>query len=132
MVSPVRGDYRRCQAETPLIDLFKFAGPALSPSCENCGCATVKVGKLSRLGLHPLINVYKCQPCRQIISITSAPFISDLASDLRMSVREDSRMAEAQTHVFRVSLSRKVYRDFEMLSATRLEAEELALKAKGK
>ena len=48
------------------------------PSCENCGCATVKVGKLSRLGLHPLINVYKCQPCRQIISITSAPFISDL------------------------------------------------------
>jgi hypothetical protein len=48
------------------------------PSCENCGCATVKVGKLSRIGLHPLINVYKCQPCRQIISITSATFISDL------------------------------------------------------
>jgi hypothetical protein len=30
MVSPVRGDYRRCQAEIPLIDLFKFASPALS------------------------------------------------------------------------------------------------------
>ena len=44
------------------------------PSCENCGCATVKVGKLSRLGSHPLINVYKCQPCRQVISITSVPF----------------------------------------------------------
>jgi hypothetical protein len=29
MVSPVHGDYRRCQAETPLIDLFKFAEPAL-------------------------------------------------------------------------------------------------------
>jgi hypothetical protein len=29
MVSPVRDDYRRCQAETPLIDLFKFASPAL-------------------------------------------------------------------------------------------------------
>jgi hypothetical protein len=29
MVSPVHGDYRRCQAETPLIDLFKFASPAL-------------------------------------------------------------------------------------------------------
>ncbi|WP_354053417.1 hypothetical protein, partial [Bradyrhizobium sp. LB12.1] len=29
MVSPVRGDYRRRQAETPLILLFKFAGPAL-------------------------------------------------------------------------------------------------------
>jgi hypothetical protein len=29
MVSPVHGDYRRLQAETPLIVLFKFAGPAL-------------------------------------------------------------------------------------------------------
>jgi hypothetical protein len=32
MVSPVHGDYRRCQAETPLIDLFKFAEPALAAS----------------------------------------------------------------------------------------------------
>jgi len=31
MVSPVRGDHRRFQAETPLIDLFKFAEPALNP-----------------------------------------------------------------------------------------------------
>jgi hypothetical protein len=30
MVSPVHGDYRRCQAEIPLIGLFKFAEPALS------------------------------------------------------------------------------------------------------
>jgi hypothetical protein len=30
MVSPVRGDYRRLQAEIPLIDLFKFAVPALA------------------------------------------------------------------------------------------------------
>jgi hypothetical protein len=30
MVAPVRGDHRRFQAETPLIDLFKFAEPALS------------------------------------------------------------------------------------------------------
>ncbi|MET4177563.1 OprD family outer membrane porin [Bradyrhizobium sp. LA7.1] len=30
MVSPVRGDYRRRQAETPLILLFKFAEPALT------------------------------------------------------------------------------------------------------
>jgi hypothetical protein len=29
MVSPVRGDHRRFQAEIPLIDLFKFASPAL-------------------------------------------------------------------------------------------------------
>jgi hypothetical protein len=29
MVSPVHGDYRRCQAEIPLIVLFGFPGPAL-------------------------------------------------------------------------------------------------------
>src|ERR1035441_9534211 len=29
IVSPVRGHHRRSQAETPLIDLFKFASPAL-------------------------------------------------------------------------------------------------------
>jgi len=28
MVSPADGDYRRIQAETPLIDLFEFAEPA--------------------------------------------------------------------------------------------------------
>jgi lysophospholipase L1-like esterase len=31
MVSPVRGDHRRFQAETPLIGLFKFPAPALWP-----------------------------------------------------------------------------------------------------
>ena len=40
MVSPVRGDYRRCQAETPLIDLFKFARPALIQA--NGGVETQK------------------------------------------------------------------------------------------
>jgi hypothetical protein len=41
MVSPVHGDYRRCQAETPLIALFKFAEPALSSSAAlKCGAAS--------------------------------------------------------------------------------------------
>jgi hypothetical protein len=31
MVSPVHGDYRRCQAEIPLIILCRFPGPALPP-----------------------------------------------------------------------------------------------------
>jgi len=31
MVSPVHGDYRRCQAETPLIVLFRFPEPAHLP-----------------------------------------------------------------------------------------------------
>jgi hypothetical protein len=35
MVAPVRGDHRRFQAETPLIDLFKFAEPALFPMCAS-------------------------------------------------------------------------------------------------
>jgi hypothetical protein len=30
MVSPVHGDYRRCQAEIPLIVLCRFPGPALA------------------------------------------------------------------------------------------------------
>jgi hypothetical protein len=30
MVSPVHGDYRRYQAEIPLIALSKFPGPALT------------------------------------------------------------------------------------------------------
>src|ERR1035441_6390407 len=35
IVSPVRGHHRRSQAETPLIDLFKFASPALSASLRH-------------------------------------------------------------------------------------------------
>jgi hypothetical protein len=35
MGSPVRGDYRRCQAEIPLIVLFKFPGPALTKPDAN-------------------------------------------------------------------------------------------------
>jgi len=35
MVSPVRGDHRRFQAETPLIALFKFASPALYPAISS-------------------------------------------------------------------------------------------------
>jgi PEP-CTERM motif len=34
MVSPVHGDYRRCQAEIPLIVLSKFPRPALNADCS--------------------------------------------------------------------------------------------------
>jgi hypothetical protein len=61
-------------SETALIGMTEVQAER-PPSCENCGCATVKIGKLSRIGSHPLINVYKCQRCRQIISITSPLFI---------------------------------------------------------
>jgi len=39
MVSPVHGDYRRCQAEIPLIVLFRFPGPAL---CAYFGSEQLK------------------------------------------------------------------------------------------
>jgi Uncharacterized conserved protein (DUF2285) len=69
------------------------------PSCENCGCATVKVGKPSRIGSHPLINVYKCQPCRQIISITRLHSFPTFASDLKMPVPESRKHPFCSRHV---------------------------------
>ena len=39
MVSPVHGDYRRCQAEIPLIVLFRFPGPALKVEEATIGLA---------------------------------------------------------------------------------------------
>ena len=42
------------------------------------------------------------------------------SSDCSLFGSEGGRMAEAQTHVFRVSLSPKIYRDFEILSAKNL------------
>jgi hypothetical protein len=41
----------------------------LSPRCESCGRPTSRLGKLPRIGLRPLVHVYKCAPCNQIISI---------------------------------------------------------------
>jgi hypothetical protein len=46
MVSPVRGDHRRFQAETPLIDLFKFAEPALSVDCLQYQITSLKARRL--------------------------------------------------------------------------------------
>src|SRR4029077_10767684 len=42
IVSPVHGDYRRCQAETPLIVLSKFAEPALLTLTSRSLCNFVK------------------------------------------------------------------------------------------
>jgi hypothetical protein len=50
MVSPVHGDYRRCQAEIPLIVLCRFPGPALKPGymalhgCDNPACFSTEPG----------------------------------------------------------------------------------------
>ena len=34
-----------------------------------CGVGTVRIGKLPRIGLRPLVYVYKCDACNQITSV---------------------------------------------------------------
>ena len=41
----------------------------LPPRCESCGAGTARLGKLPPIGLRPLVYVYKCDACNQIISI---------------------------------------------------------------
>ena len=41
----------------------------LPPRCEGCGAGTARLGKLPRIGLRPLVYVYKCDACNQIVSI---------------------------------------------------------------
>jgi hypothetical protein len=41
----------------------------LPPHCEICGIGTVRIGKLPRIGLRPLVYVYKCDACNQITSV---------------------------------------------------------------
>lgn len=41
----------------------------LPPRCEICGIGTVRIGKLPRVGLRPLVYVYKCDACNQITSV---------------------------------------------------------------
>jgi hypothetical protein len=42
---------------------------ALPPRCEICGVGTVGIGKLPRIGLRPLVYVYKCDACHRITSV---------------------------------------------------------------
>jgi hypothetical protein len=39
------------------------------PRCEACGVGTVRIGKLPRIGLRPLVYVYKCDACNRITSV---------------------------------------------------------------
>ena len=52
---------------------FSMSAPpsdtCLPPRCEICGVGTATVGKLPRIGLRPLLYVYKCDACNQITSI---------------------------------------------------------------
>ncbi len=56
----------------------------LPPRCETCGLGTAQIGKLPRIGLRPLVYVYKCDACNQITSIEperqDSPTISPTAT----------------------------------------------------
>ena len=56
----------------------------LPPRCEICGFGTVRIGKLPRIGLRPLVHVYKCDACNQVTSVEperqDSPTISPTAT----------------------------------------------------
>jgi hypothetical protein len=56
----------RCQ-RSRMPRLLTEKGP--SPRCETCGRATAQLGKLPRVGLRPLVHVYMCGACNQVMSI---------------------------------------------------------------
>ena len=61
-----------------------YSETGLPPRCEACGIGTVRIGKLPRIGLRPLVYVYKCDACNQITSIEperqDSPTISPTAT----------------------------------------------------
>jgi hypothetical protein len=65
MVSPVRGDYRRCQAEIPLIDLFKFAEPALLSRLGN----NSRAGKLDSVISGTALAVGRSWLCCELLDL---------------------------------------------------------------
>ena len=40
---------------------------ATAPICEKCGGSQAFVGKLPAIRLLPLLEVYKCSPCNQVV-----------------------------------------------------------------
>jgi hypothetical protein len=71
MVSPVHGDYRRCQAEIPLIVLCRFPGPALESLAGFA--ATFGCAELSRdFGLGKTIKIIWQQVWEQPYSRSGA------------------------------------------------------------
>ena len=42
---------------------------ATAPICEKCGGSQAFVGKLPAIRLLPLLEVYKCSPCNQVVAM---------------------------------------------------------------
>jgi hypothetical protein len=62
----------------------------LPPHCEICDIGTVRIGKLPRVGLRPLVYVYKCCTCNQITSIEPER-LEDPSRPRAMSIRQIQR-----------------------------------------
>jgi hypothetical protein len=42
---------------------------ATAPICEKCGGSQALIGKLPAIRLLPLLEVYKCTPCNQVVTM---------------------------------------------------------------
>jgi hypothetical protein len=42
---------------------------AAPPACKKCGRDLAKVGKLPPIGTRPLLHVYKCADCREVVTV---------------------------------------------------------------
>ncbi|ANW03365.1 hypothetical protein LMTR13_27745 [Bradyrhizobium icense] len=68
----------------------------LPPRCEICGVGTVRIGKLPRIGLRPLVYVYKCDACNQITSIEPERREKRDSSSLKVTRRPQSYRHESR------------------------------------
>ena len=58
-------------AETP--DSPASAGRAantIAPICEKCGGSLAFVGELPAIRLLPLLQVYRCKPCNDVVTLS--------------------------------------------------------------
>jgi len=73
----------------------------LPPRCESCGVGTVRIGKLPRIGLRPLVYVYKCDACNKITSIEPERLDSPTISPTATPPMPKSHIEKAQPRISR-------------------------------
>ena len=59
-----------------LVDGLRILGSCMErsinigpPICEECGRPMLWLGQLPKIGLRPLVYVYKCVTCREIVTV---------------------------------------------------------------
>jgi hypothetical protein len=91
MVSPVRGDHRRFQAETPLIALFKFAEPALLLQGDDGAVWSVPPQWTDLAGLDPAVVMGDGRAVLRAIDLMELASLVKRLSD-RSATRQSSKM----------------------------------------